>query len=269
MPSPFPGMDPYLESAGLWQDVHHSLIYCIREALQLRLPTGYYALIEERIIVETSPHFYYPDVTVAREPAGPLDTEGEPDTPGGGVAVAVAADQAVEVEESPHKRQRFVEIRAESTGQVVTVMEVLSPANKAGGSRTYHTYLRKQTDVLASAANLVEIDLLRHGLHVLAVPESCLISVRPFDYLVCVHRAARPGVYQLYPRTVRQPLPRIALPLRQPDGDVVLDLQAVFQRCYDGAPYARLLAYHAAPPAPLSPEDTAWAEALLREKGLR
>jgi hypothetical protein len=242
------------------------LLYGISEVLQLRLPAGYYALIEERIVVETPPRFYYPDVTVLQEgvvpPRGAHDVEGS-------MAVATVADQAIEVEESVERPQRSIEIRAESNRQVVTVIEVLSPANKTAGTRTYYTYVRKQADVLGSDANLVEIDLLRRGLYVLAAPELSLERVRPFDYLVCVHRAARPGVYQLYPRTVRQPLPRIALPLRAPDGDVVLDLQAILQRCYDSAPYARLLAYTAEPHTPLPPEDTAWADALLREKGLR
>ncbi|MCK4452049.1 MAG: DUF4058 family protein [Anaerolineae bacterium] len=30
MPSPFPGMDPYLEYPVRWPDVHHSLITYIR-----------------------------------------------------------------------------------------------------------------------------------------------------------------------------------------------------------------------------------------------
>jgi len=129
--------------------------------------------------------------------------------------------------------------------------------------------LGAQFALLASDANLIEIDLLRRGAHILAVPESRLERVRPFDYLVCGHRASRHGIYQLYPRTVCQPLPRVGIPLRAEDDEVVLDLQAVFQRCYDGAPYARLIDYRSESPTLLSPADAAWADALLREKGLR
>src|SRR5438309_1293272 len=82
-------------------------------------------------------------------------------------------------EEEEEIRQGYLEIREVSGGRVVTVIEVVSPANKAAGSRVHQTYLRKQADVLASDANLVEIDLLRRGTHVLAVPESCLERVRP------------------------------------------------------------------------------------------
>lgn len=271
MPSPFPGMDPYLESSGLWQDVHHRLIFCASEALQPQLPPRYYALIEERIIPEAPSRSYYPDMTIARQGTETPTARGVQATQGGEAVVAVdmEADVAIEVEDEEEIRQGYVEIREVSGGRVVTVIEVVSPANKAAGSRVHQTYLRQQADVLASDANLIEIDLLRRGVHVLAVPESCLERVRPFDYLVCGHRAARRGTYQLYPRTVRQPLPRVGIPLRAEDGEVVLDLQAVFQRCYDSAPYARLLDYRSEPLAPLPPADAAWADALLREKGLR
>jgi len=264
-------MDPYLESSGLWQDVHHRLIFCASEALQPQLPPRYYALIEERIVLEAPSRSYYPDVTIARQEAGTTSAGGVQGAPGGAAVVAVAleADVAIEVENEGEIRQGYLEIREVRGGRVVTVIEVVSPANKAAGNRTHQTYLHKQADVLASDANLIEIDLLRRGAHVLAVPESCLERVRPFDYLVCGHRAARHGTYQLYPRTVRQPLPRVGIPLRAEDGEVVLDLQAVFQRCYDSAPYARLLDYGSDPLTPLPPADAAWAEALLREKGLR
>ena len=270
MPSPFPGMDPYLESSGLWQDLHHRLIFCASEALQPQLPPRYYALIEERIILEAPSRSYYPDVTVAREEAGTPTARGIQAAPRGAAAVAgeIAADVAIEVEDEEAIRQGYLEIREESGGRVVTVIEVVSPTNKAAGSRAHQTYLRKQADVLASDANLVEIDLLRRGAHVLAVPESRLERVCPFDYLVCVHRAVRHGTYQLYPRTVRQPLPRVGIPLRPEDGDAVLDLQAVFQRCYDSAPYARLLDYRSEPRTPLPAAAASWADALLHAKGL-
>ncbi len=270
MPSPFPGMDPYLESPAFWQDLHLSLMFCAREALQPLLPPRYYALMGERIILEEPQRSYYPDVRVARKPSeSPADGAQAAQGSSGAVAVAIEADAAVEVEAVEEIREVYLEIRDVSGGHVVTVIEIVSPANKSAGSQTHKTYLQKQADVLGSDASLVEIDLLRRGTHVLAVPESRLEHVRPFDYLMCVHRAARRGKFQLYPRTVRQPLPRIAIPLRPEDGDVVLDLQAVFNRCYDSAPYARLIDYRLEPQVPLLPSDAVWADALLREKGLR
>src|SRR5262249_3796204 len=151
----------------------HSLIYCAREALQPQLPLRYYALIEERIILEAPSRSYYPDVTIARQGAGTASAGGVQGAPGGGVVIAAAmeADVAIEVEDEEEIRQGYLEIREVSGGRVVTVIEIVSPANKAVRSRAYQTYLHKQADVLASDANLSEIDLLRRGAHILAVPE--------------------------------------------------------------------------------------------------
>ncbi len=38
MPSPFPGMDPYLESPDWFPDLHDGLIFCLKESLQNLLP---------------------------------------------------------------------------------------------------------------------------------------------------------------------------------------------------------------------------------------
>ena len=69
--------------------------------------------------------------------------------------------------------------------------------------------------------------------------------------------------------TLRQRLPRIRVPLASGDPDIVLDLQAVFDHCYDAAAYTRRLDYHRDPPISLRQDDAAWVAALLRERGLR
>jgi Protein of unknown function (DUF4058) len=38
MPSPFPGMDPFLENPGIFSDFHDSFITYLRENLQANLP---------------------------------------------------------------------------------------------------------------------------------------------------------------------------------------------------------------------------------------
>jgi hypothetical protein len=68
---------------------------------------------------------------------------------------------------------------------------------------------------------------------------------------------------------VRQRLPHIHIPLLEGDPDVQLDLQAVFDRCYDAGPYSRRVDYKEDPPIPLEREDAIWAAALLQENGLR
>jgi hypothetical protein len=45
MPSPFPGMDPYLEEPDLWSDFHGGMIYAIRAAITRLLPPGYVARV--------------------------------------------------------------------------------------------------------------------------------------------------------------------------------------------------------------------------------
>ena len=51
MPSPFPGMDPYLESPVLWPDVHHGLISEIQSLLNQSLRPRYHVRVVERVYV--------------------------------------------------------------------------------------------------------------------------------------------------------------------------------------------------------------------------
>ena len=138
-----------------------------------------------------------------------------------------------------------------STGrEVVTVNEVLSPANKTPGVG-YQQY-RKQQE--RSRAHLVEIDLLSQGLFALAFSDE---DKRPDDiphsrYLISVSRAPDRTVFDLYPLILPDPLPTFRIPLRAPDPDVLLNLQAVFDKCYENGGYADVIDYTLPPPAPLS-----------------
>ena len=64
MPSPFPGMDPYLESPDWFPDLHDGLIFCLKESLQNLLPESYYAQSSQRIWMEYSRRYVEPDVEV-------------------------------------------------------------------------------------------------------------------------------------------------------------------------------------------------------------
>ena len=95
MPSPFPGMDPYLERSRWFRGLHNNLITFIQEALQPLLPSPYFALTGELIWMEGSERYVDPDVDVLRRvPSGPRQAveSGEE----GGVATLVA-----EAEEEP------------------------------------------------------------------------------------------------------------------------------------------------------------------------
>ena len=143
----------------------------------------------------------------------------------------------------------------------------LSLSNKTPGENARDLYLRKQRELLDSRAHLVEIDLLRAGLHTSAVPlDYHSAAVGPFDYHVSVHRSDRFEDYFVYPFRLAEGLPEIAIPLLPGDGEVALDLQAVFDRAYDTGPYRRRIRYADTEPVPpLRPEDREWSAGLIRE----
>ena len=146
---------------------------------------------------------------------------------------------------------------------MVTVIEIVSPANKVSGPGR-DSYLSKQQEILCSQAHLVEIDLLRAGPHVLAVPPSLLEGRKSFDYLVCVNRAMPPRLdYELYPHRLREPLPRFGIPLADEDADVALDLQAVVAQVYDVGAYRQRIDYSRSCQPLLSSDDQAWANELI------
>jgi hypothetical protein len=261
-------MDPYLEDPALWGGVHQGLITYARELLQGPLRArGYYADIGERVIVVTAQDRpIVPDVTIPHRPS-PQPESSEAGAPAAATAVAVIeADTPVELEAWTYEeRQPFVEVFTRE-GQLVTVIELLSPSNKRPGAGR-NQYLRKQNEVLESAVNLVEIDLLREGLHTVAVPEE-LVRESPqignWSYLVSVNRASRRERFQVYPVSLRSRLPRIRIPLKSEDADAVLDLQAAFERAYESGPYPDRVNYAADPAAPLAPDDAKWAGEQLR-----
>ncbi len=253
----FPGMDPHLEAAELWPGVHNSLIVYIRDFLRPLLRPRYIAAIEERVFVEgPQPREFIPDV---------LLKQGRPPRTQGGTTV-LDADEALEVQlPALEMHESYLEILDRHSGQrVVAVLEVLSPANKyAGPGRD--SYLARQSEVLASQAHLIEIDLLRRGPHTLAVPEWLARQHASYDYLVCVNRAE--GLrdrFRLYPRPLRQRLPRIRVPLADGDPDVVLDVQAVLAQTYEAGSYRERLRYDQPCVPPLPAEDQAWADEVIR-----
>jgi len=272
MPSPFPGMDPYIECSALWTGFHHSLITFALEDLQPKLGPKYIAVVERRVTVEPVPKTIIPDISIVdtdvdrtwqvRKPAAVyaeiavLDELAIPEPTGNGYLIET------EWLEVP---QGFVEIRTIEGGEVVTVIEVLSPSNKKPG-RAREQYLVKQQEALDSSVNLVEIDLLRAGLHTLAAPEDRL---RPADYRVCVRFGHRTFTFYVIDISLRKALAPIPIPLRRKEKSISLDLPALFTRCYDVGRFDSQVDYRQPPDPHLKPEDELWADALLRERGLR
>jgi hypothetical protein len=267
MPSPFPGMDPFLEHPAVFPGLHERLIAYLSESLQACLPEPYFAEIGERLWVETSERSIGPDVQVLQDEA--------PDREGGvrgegPLATEVCTQPVVVTVPQDEFRETYIEIFASGeTERVVTAIEVLSLTNKTPGARGRELYLRKQHEILASQIHLVEIDVLRGGQHTTAVPfRPARDKAGPFDYHVCVHRFDNLEDYFVYPIRLQDQLPEIAIPLLPGDGDVVVDLQAVFQRSYDTGPYRRRIRYRQTAPVPaVDAERQAWMERLLDSLG--
>ena len=251
----FPGMDPYLEDPQMWRGVHAGMIVYTRDYLIPLLQPRYIPAIEERLYVQGADREIIPDIWVKRD---------RPENRGEGVAVlegdapVVVKVQALEIHES------YLTILDTHSGQeVVTCIEIISPANKYPGNGR-KSYLKKQEEDLASETHLVEIDLLRTGHHVLAVPEWMARGQGKYDYLTCVNRAsdARES-FDLYPSDLRHRLPKMRLPLANGDPDVVLDIQAVLTKTYATGLYRNRLRYDTPCRPPLAPEDEAWARELI------
>ncbi len=270
MPSPFPGMDPYLEGE-LWQEFHETLASAIRAQLMPRLAPKYVALLAKRYTLDRPalgvfdappPRVIYPDVHVVAPPIQPPPRAAAPaPSPASGQGGIVAP--AVELPSFLEVPQLSVEIRDVAQRRLVTVIEILSPANKSGdGAREYQ---ERRTGLLRSQAHLLELDLLRQGTR---IPLGG--TPPPAPYCVYFSRWQRGPFTQVWPIGLRERLPVVPLPLLPPDPDVPLDLHAAVTACFDLVGYERLLPYTDPPPPPaLDAEDAAWVDATLRGVGLR
>ncbi len=264
MPSPFPGMDPYLENPELWPDVHHCLISEMQRTLNQALRPRYVARVELRVYVsnEDDPArdaWRVPDVRVERtaKRKGPKTTKRAE-------ALAIAEPLNIPFLVEDEIEEAFLEIRHVELKTTVTVIEVLSPSNKIRGSAGRESFLSKRRRVLASQVHWVEIDLLRAG-----TPSLDRLAVAASDYRIVASRGEDWRRARFWPVSVRQALPIIGVPLRGKDADVPLDLNAVLRTAYENAAYDVSIDYRRDPVPPLRREDAAWATKLLRTHGLR
>jgi len=241
MKSPFPGMDPYLEAR--WGGVHVTLLVYASRQLNSLLPDELCARIEE----ETQ-------AGVEHEVQVPIE-EG------------VAQPIVVALEDDPRTLRHLEIVDTSDGGRLVTAIELLSPANKVGSTGQL-IYIRKQREYLDAGVNLVEIDLIRSGNYVLALPEDRLPPACRTAYLACIRRATRRNEAELYPISLRQALPNLPIPLRPTDQDVVLRLQPLLDDAYRDGGHHRL-DYRPDPVPRLGEADARWADAILKEKGLR
>jgi hypothetical protein len=246
-------MNPYLEQEEVWHDFHQSFVPLAREMLAAQVRPAYVVKIEEYLFIhELSAE---ERIVLGRSDAGIKDSA-IPNTQtrtASGAATApyyARVPQAVDTE-----RHSYLEIRDRHGRELIAVIELLSPANKRIGADR-EMYVSKRRQLLASGVHLVEIDLLRGG------PRMPMEDLPDCDYYAIVSRVEdRPRV-GVWPIRLREPLPKIPIPLRGDDPDAKLDLQAALHRIYDAAGYQDYI-YLGRPQPPLHPADADWAQQFL------
>ena len=261
MPSPFPGMNPYLEHPELWSEVHNRLAIAIAEAVGPQIRPKYRVAVEKRIyqtIDEKSLLIGIPDVSVARNLTASTPTE---------TAVAVAPPPTkpttVTVPIPEEVRESYLEVREVGTGEVVTTIELLSPKNKRKGEGR-KAYLSKRLQVLGSLTHLVEIDLLRAG-----KPMPIISPNIESRYRILVSRFNRRPQAELYAFNLADPLPTFPLPLREGDPEPIVDLPTILHGVYDRAGFDLAIDYNQDAVPALSDSEADWVDTLLREQSLR
>lgn len=251
MQSPFPGMDPFIEACGLWNDFHGTFIHSWRDAIMAALPDDYVARTDERLCItelagDRVGHLY-PDVSISRSGTVSSTQATKSQT---GIALE---PEVIPVVIEDEVRETFIEIHRVSDERLVTVIELLSPSNK--DSRDRSQYLAKRNAVLRQDVHLVELDLLLGG------------SRRPMqrklpvaNYFAIVSRWERRPDCEVYHWQLSDRLPVLPIPLALPDADVKIDLAAVLSTAYARGRYDRSIKYRELGNLPLLPEERQWVE---------
>lgn len=269
MKSPFAGMDPYIESSGLWRNFHANLMIKTQDALADVVPPHYLVRAEERsyllLTAENGKEVreFYPDVRV-------LEREARAGRRGKRRPRAAAVAQAtVSTEQRPMRltafvehevRETFIEIFAtEPEHRLVTTIEVLSPTNKERGGHGWNLYLRKRQASLVCGVHLVEIDLLRGGMR---LPMRDPWPDSPYTLLVA--RAEQQYACDVWPAYFHLPLPAIPVPLAAPDPDVTLEVQPLIDSIYSRLRYRETINYDKPLVPPPTPAEKRWLKEVER-----
>jgi hypothetical protein len=254
MPSPFPGMDPYIEAAHMWNDFHINMIATMKDALNAILPPGYAATADVSgwsvdPVKESSVLLGEPDVPMMRERDDPC-----------GIAtrarhVRVPAVSRLRVQQ--RRTRRYLRVHEVRSARIITAIELLRPANKTSGADR-EAYISKRDEYLATGTNLVEIDLLREGMR----PPLGDNPPGPAYYILVCRSWEFPDV-GFWPVGLRDRLPDVPVPLDEDQPDVLLPLRGCVDHCYDGGRYSLKIDYEGPTDPPLSESDAAWARDLL------
>jgi hypothetical protein len=234
MPSPFPGMDPYLEQPVFWSEFHSRLIVAIADAIVPSLLPRYYVGVETR----TYRDYCDGELLIGIPDAVILSTKGQdaPSLTDSSAVATQARPQEVTLPVSSETKERYLEVREAGTDAVITVIEVLSPKNKRKGDGRV-AYEAKRQKILDSVSHLVEIDLLRSD------SPMAMQGAVGSDYRILVSRSERRPKAELYGFTLQDVIPSFPLPLKSPEEVVMVELQSIVQGVYDRGGYAVRIDY--------------------------
>jgi hypothetical protein len=272
MPSPFPGMDPFLETNPIFQELHTQMLAEMQGLLQQQLRPKYVARLERHLSegsVWDAPQGAIslerkePDVTIVSRASGRKRA--------GSTAVlarpSVSVGEDLDADELELRKQRRIVIYVLDRPRLaVTGIELLNPGNKQPGAVAQERYLEKRASALHGGLHWVEIDLLRGGVRPripVAMPPSA-------DYLSYVAQATPTGWNHLvYAWDLGDPLPALPIPLLGED-QARLDLGACFVAAYERIAADDEVDYTGRPPPPsLNKNAAAWLDQVLRRRGLR
>jgi hypothetical protein len=257
MPSPFPGMDPFIEMQE-WSDFRTTFMTVIRELLTPQVRPRYVVRVERRVYLEQP--FDEPDQKISDVAILERRDISKSTTATGLLEETTPTIAAVEclLPEAEEHRECYLVLRDRETLRIVTLIELLSPTNKRAGSVGRKQYLDKREEILLSRTNLVELDLLRGGRRLPMQSE-----LPKGDYYALVRRGWRRRRAAVYAWTLRQKMPPIPIPLQMDESEPTLDLQAALDLSYDRAAYQDSLSYSQTLQPAARPEDVDWIKELL------
>ncbi len=272
MPSPFPGMDPFLEKNPVFHELHTQFLAEAQRLLQPQVRPKYLVKLERHLSEGSVWGMETGEISLARkEPDLTLATREAASPESGSIAVLpmplVSATEELDADELEMRKQRRIVIYVNTQRRMaVASIELLSPSNKDAGSLNQLRYLEKRSSALHGGLHWIEIDLLRGGQR----PPLPVALPQPMDYLAYIAQATPTGWKHLaYGWNLRQPMPLLPIPLLGTD-QALLDLGACFRAAYDSVGADEEAGYDAdPPPPPLREEDRTWVDAILREKGWR
>ena len=259
MPSPFPGMDPYIEQSRIWVDFHSDLASEIRAELNAQIRPAYFARLTPYItyevveIARSRLQGIRPDVGVMlRELALPY---------AGAAAVLDAPVESIVKMEAPLELLS-VEIYHAADEYLVTAIEILSPVNKQPRHAAYRDYRRKRQELLRSDAHFIELDFLRAGER---SPLERPVPAAP--YYVFLSRVGQRPFISVWPIPLSGRLPTIPVPLAGADPDALLNLGQIVASVYERGGYDAQIDYRQPVPSlALSDGEAAWVDQLLNRQ---